>query len=220
MLLQHGAQLGRDALWQLDRHAGSDSDDVHMFDGPELGQQPVDVGIAQGEGIAAGQKDIPDFGVGGNVSDCLAQFLLAHHEVGLAHHALAQTIAAVDGALTRHTESHPVLVVVDQVLDGRVGHFLQWIFHAYEVRFQFAGQRDDLPAHRARRIIRIHQRCVVGRDGPLENAFGAFNAGLFVGRRIQPRPQRIRTANSMAHVPTPVGPLVGGWLQQGVGRDH
>ena len=181
--------------------------DLDVRDRAQLAEQPRELAVREHERVAAGQQHVAD---GGRARRCrrgLAQVVLAHHEVRVADHALAEAVAAVDGALGRDAEGHLVRVVVDEVLDRAVADLVERVRDADDVGRGLVGERDDLPADGAGRVERVHQARVVRRDGPAEDALGRGDAGALLGRRLDVAGERAGVVDAVAHLPAPVGPL-------------
>ena len=60
MLAQHAAQLARDALGQHGGHFRPHADELHVRDGPQLPEQPIQPLFAEQERVAAGQEHVAD----------------------------------------------------------------------------------------------------------------------------------------------------------------
>ena len=165
-----------DAVRQLHRHPRAEPDDLNVRNRTQAAQQPVQVFFIKGERVAAGQEHVADLGVGSEVVEGVLEFAFFHEERRVADHAFAKAVAAVDGALRRHTKRHAVAVVVDQVFDGRVRLFLQRIGHADDVGRHLAHPRDDLPPDRAVGVVRVHQRGIVWGDIPPKYIFGRLDS--------------------------------------------
>ena len=137
----------------------------------------------------------------------VAQLVLAHHKVRVAHHPLAEAVAAVDGALGRDAEGDLVRVVVDEVLDRAVTDFVERIDHAHDVGFDLGELGHELAPDRVPDLDGVHQARGVGRERPLEEASGGLDCrALAIGGRDVAL-QRLDVADARAHLPAPVGPL-------------
>ena len=127
MALEHLAQRVGDAVRKRHGEPGSQAYDLDVRDLTQTTDQPVEAVVCIDEGVAAGEKDIADFRGAGDPVECLAEFAFLHGPFGLAHHALAQTEAAVERALVVDAERNAVGIDPNDVLDGRVGDFVQRI---------------------------------------------------------------------------------------------
>jgi hypothetical protein len=94
-LAQYPDQFRGDTLGKNSRNLGSQTYDLHMGDGSQLAKKPVDLFIAQGQRITAGDEDVADCR---RVADILhTQFPPGSMPGSLfpAHQAGTGTIAAV-----------------------------------------------------------------------------------------------------------------------------
>ncbi len=131
MLFQHRAELGRDPLRQENRDARADADELDVRDGPQTGEDLVELVVREEQGIAAGKQDVADLGVLFEIFESRLplgfQMLLAD----TGNDSRARAVAAVGGAAVGHEEQHPVRIAMDQsghghvgILAAGIGHFL------------------------------------------------------------------------------------------------
>jgi len=164
VLLEHSAELGRDALGHHHGSAGAETDDLHVGDGPQALEDRFQVVVGQHEGIAAADEDIPHLGMGGNVVDGLLDVLLGHVDIGVAHEAAPRAVAAVHAADVGDQQQHPVRVAVGEARHRAVHILVEGIRQIGGIIVQFRQAGHGLHAHGAVGILPIHQRRVVGRD--------------------------------------------------------
>src|SRR5438270_3048100 len=99
---QQRAKLGRDALRQENRDAGADAEKLNVRDGAETFQDPFKFIVAENQSVAAGKKNVADFGVLFEIAEGLlevgVQLLFAH----AADDAASRAITAVARATIGH----------------------------------------------------------------------------------------------------------------------
>ena len=66
VFLEHPAELRGHALWQHAGHLGPETDDLHMGDFTEAGEDPVQFFIAQGQGDGLTGSSLRQFTVSGD----------------------------------------------------------------------------------------------------------------------------------------------------------
>ena len=203
---QQVAQIVRHAERERHRQPRTEPDDLDVWDRAEFAEQPAEVGLVEDERVAAGQQHVTDLGVRREVVDGLLQFVLPHHEVGVADHPLAEAVAAVDRALGRDAEGHAVAVVMDEIFHRRVPDLVQRVHDADDVGRHLAHPRDDLPPDGTVGIVGVHQARVVRRDVPAEHVGRGLDGGEFVGGGVDVLPERFLVVDAVAHLPAPVGP--------------
>ena len=92
---QHRAEFGRDALRQEDGDARADAEKFNVRTRAQLGEQMLQLVIAQEQGVAAAEEDVADFGMRGDVGDLLVELGMEVVAGGVADEARAGAIAAI-----------------------------------------------------------------------------------------------------------------------------
>jgi hypothetical protein len=114
------------SLRQDYRNPAADPDDLHVRNVAEPTEQMVQFRIGQHERIAAGEDDIADFRVRGNIVKCGIPVRLCTGE-RLTQPPLAHAEAAIDSTLVRDEPDHPVGVAVDQTRHRGEALFVKWV---------------------------------------------------------------------------------------------
>ena len=132
MLLEHLAQLGRDALGKEHGDARADADELHMRDGAETAQQVVELAVAEQERVAAGEQHVADFGMGLDVTQALLVFGMEIVVLRVRNQPAPGAIAAIGGATVGDQKQHAVRITMHEarhrrvfVLPQRVEHLLR-----------------------------------------------------------------------------------------------
>ncbi len=137
------------------------------------------------------------------------QLALLHRPLGLADHALAQAVAAVERALVVHAEGDAIAVHAHHVLHRRVRHLVERIGEAGRI-FEFGEARHHLAADRALRIGRVHQRRVVRRDHEAEAFRQCVDRAALVVAGRHECGERGGAGDAVLHLPGPVAPVAFG----------
>src|SRR4029077_6034071 len=99
---QHCTQLGRDSLWQENRHPRTDAEKFDVLDSAQPRQQIFEPVIAKNQSVATTQKHVTYFSVSFKITKRLleigVQFLFANP----ANHSTPGAIAAVTRTTIRH----------------------------------------------------------------------------------------------------------------------
>jgi hypothetical protein len=210
VLLQHAAQLGGDALRQEDRHAAADADELDVLDRPQAGEQRVELGIGEEQGITAGEQHIAHLGVTFQVAEggleFGVQFLLAH----AGDDAAARAVAAVARTAVRHEEEHAVRVAMHEARHGHVAVLAAGIAHLIGIFPGFLDARDDLPADRAAGIGGVHQVEIMRGDRHRQLVAGEQHAGAFLVGEREMLLQLLQRRDPVSELPGGVVPVGGG----------
>ena len=99
--VQNPAQARVYPLGQDHRDPGADADDLDMRDATKAGQDPVQAGVTQGQGIAAGKEHLADLGVEAQIGEGLFLLCLIFYGDSPGPEALPETVSAVYGATVR-----------------------------------------------------------------------------------------------------------------------
>jgi len=118
---KHAREVAGDAHWQHRRHFGTDADELYVRYGPQARQQPIQLVVSEGEGIAPRDQHVAHFLVLGEVferplPDRRAEVVLA----GLTDHARAGAVTAIGGAERRRQQQNTVRVTMHQAGHRRV----------------------------------------------------------------------------------------------------
>ena len=177
-----------------------------MRDRAQLGEQPVELVVGEDERVAAGEQHVADLGRGADPGERDFELALLHGPVLVADHALPQAEAAVERALVVHAEGDAVGVDADHVLHRRVGDLVERVGEAGRV-VELGRPRHHLPADRTRRVVRVHQRRVVGRDHEAEALGERVDRPPLVRGRLDVALEVLGAPDAVLHLPDPVAPL-------------
>ena len=179
------------ALRQGHGHPGAEADQVQVLDGGELPEVALQDVVGVHEGVPAGNQDVVDLLVFRHIGHGLV-YPLVQLRVGEAHHPLAETVAAVHGALVGGQEQGRLGVLVLQTLDFGVVRLAAGVRFASGVQLRQGG--DAHPADGALRVLGVHQGQVIGWDQhgiPLDHpgvAGGLLRRPSQDGRQVLRRP--------------------------------
>src|SRR5204863_2575334 len=113
-------------LGQRDRDARADADDIDVRNPRQAVEEELQLGGRQGQRVAAGDNDVADFGVGGDIVDHAAVVAADGVPPATDHGgALARAEAAVHGADVGGDDQGPVWITMGQAGDGRVLVFFE-----------------------------------------------------------------------------------------------
>ncbi len=224
VLVQHVAELGRDAHGQKDGHARADADDLDVGDGPQAAEDHVQQFGGQHHRVAAGEEHVADLRRALDVVDLGVKLGPAEGLGRVANDAAAGAVAAVAGALGGDEHQHPVGVAVDEARHGGVLVLGQAVFHHRLEGHHLAVGGDDLLADGAVGVVGVDEAGEVGGDVDAEKPLGRKGALLGVGQ-VDDTGQFVGRVKAVGHLPAPVHPLrvghvgpVGGAGVDGVGQ--
>ena len=156
-----------------------------MRQGAEAGEDFAELVVGEKERVTAGEEDVADFSVRGEVFvdrlEVGLEFLLAHS----ADHAAARAVAAVAGASVGDEEEDAVGITVYESGHGHVRVLAAGVGHFAGGDDGFAGARDDLAADRAVGVVRLDEVEVVRRDGEGQLVAGEEEPFTFVGGQAE-----------------------------------
>ena len=127
ILLEHIAQLRRNALRADDGGAGAETDDLYVRDRAQALDDVLQIVIGDHQAVAAGEEDVADLGMRGDVIDALVDLRHRHLAVILAGKAAARAVTTVHGALVGDEQQHAVGIAVRQTGGGGVGVLVQGV---------------------------------------------------------------------------------------------
>ena len=182
---QERSQRGGHAHRAGHRDAGAEADHLYRRDRRDLGEQLLEPGVGEQEGVAARDQHVAHLGVLAQVGDGLAQGRAIELALTAAGEPAPRAVAAVDRAAIGGQEQHAVGIPMH---DGRrrAGQvLLQRVRELPGPDQRLVGQRDGLPSNRAERVPPIDQREVVGRDAESEDLRRGGDALAFVGTERQ-----------------------------------
>lgn len=182
VFLQHAAKLGRDALGDENGYAGADADEFDVWDGAQTGEERVELGIGEEQGIATGEEHVTHLGVAFQITEngieFRVQLLLSH----TGNHATACAVAAVAGAAVGDEEEHAVWIAMHQAWHGHVAVFAAGIGHFIGIVPGFFYAWDDLTADGALRVVGVDEVEIMRCDGHRQFAAGEQDAcAFFIG---------------------------------------
>lgn len=104
VFLQHGAELGGDSLWEENGDAGADTDVLDMGNGVQSGEDFLESGIREEQGVTAGDEDIADLWCFFQILECSFPLCLEFLVGGTGDDSAAGAVAAVGGAAVSNEE--------------------------------------------------------------------------------------------------------------------
>ena len=124
--------------------------------------------------------------------------------------AAARAITAVGGAAVGDQEEHAIRVAVDDTRDRHRALFADRVLGFTRSNVGFLDARDDLPAHRAVRVLRVDEVEEMRRDRKRELMGGKKAPFPLLLRQLQHLFQLGQRRDAVAQLPMPVVPLRGG----------
>ena len=212
---EHAHELRCDALGQDGGDLGADADHLHMADGAQALQDPLQALVAQGERVAAGDQHVADLRVAGDVVEGGLQALRLGRQRAVPHDARARAVAAVGGAVAGHQQEHAVGIAVHHALDRALVILPEGIVGLAGALAEFINRRDHRAADGLLGIQRIDEAHVVRGHGEGQQAAAEFQRLLLVDREADHLAQEIQRLDAVTQLPLPVAPLLVG----GVGKE-
>jgi hypothetical protein len=198
----------RDALRQHGGHLCADAEQFDMRDFLQARQQPLQAVVGQGQRIAAGEQNVADVRIRGDIGQRSFPFGRVDEALMLAaENARAGAVTAVGGAEIRHQEKNAVRIAVHDAGHGRIRVLTQRVlFLAFRVQ-AFVDDRNNRTAQRGRRILRIEQARVIGGDGHGEVSRRVHHGLAFVVGQVDEGVEGVHVTNGVLKLPVPVVPL-------------
>ena len=143
MVLFHDvAEFGRDALWQRPGNSRADPDEFQVGNRSKRFQHPFEQMVREQERIASRENYIPHLRVLAEVLNGSVQVTL-FQESRFPHQSLPGAKPAIDRALIRHHEQHPIRIAVNEVRHRTHEIFFKGIVVGRDI-VQLCCIRDDL----------------------------------------------------------------------------
>ena len=165
VLLQQRAHILVDALRQKDRNTRAEADDLDVRDGAKAGQDLLEIGQRQRQRIAAGDDNVADLGMVGDVLNHHLDAALTCRPVLVDPFPLARAVTAVKRAIRRDEKEAAVWIAMNDSGDRRVAFFVQRVPRQFAGIEQLFDRRHRLQAQRIVRIVEVDETEVVGGDG-------------------------------------------------------
>ena len=206
ILAQHRDQLVVDAHRHENGNAAADADNLHVLNGAQLAQRPIERLRRKRQRIAARDQHVTHRFRARNIRDHILELLAVEILVRVADDSAAGTVAAVACALCRHQHQDPVRIAMDQTRHRRMVVFAQRIGHHIIGLLQLGRGGDDLPPDWTIGIVAVHQCGEVGSNIETETVGGGYTCNL-VGSEIDDLLKLFQSVQPMAHLPAPVVPF-------------
>ena len=117
-------------------------------------------------------------------------------------------VSTIHTALVRDQEQDTVGVPVREPFVGRIDRLVDGVGHLILCDMQFVRRRYALLPHGTIRIVRIHERGVVRRDGHPEILRRVGDLPLLLIGKVDNLAQRLDFRDPVPDLPLPVGPLL------------
>ncbi len=188
------------------RHAGVEAQHLHMRDRAERRGDGGESPGREGEGIAAGQHDLPDVLAGRDVGVGVGEFRLAQRAVAVGAHPLAaEAEAAIDRADVERLQQHPVGIAVDEAGEGAVGVVADRVGALVRGRLDLFGAGNELAGDGVGRVGRVDQLGHVGGERDRVAGGDAFEGGqIFRGQKPGFRQGTNAFQRALLPLPSPV----------------
>ena len=207
-LPQHRAQLGRDALREEEWDARADAEELDVLDGPQPGEEILELLVAEEQRVAAGEEHVADFRVRGDVINLPVKLRVEVIAAGVAHEPRARAIAAVGGAAVRDEEQHAVGVAMDEPGHRRVRVFAAGVGHFPRRGVRLLQAGNHLPADGTVLVLGVNEVEEVRRDGHRQLGAAEDGSGAFRGREGgEELLELLDGRDAMLELPLPVVPL-------------
>ena len=210
VLLEHGAELGGDALRADDRHARADAHDLDVIDGAHAGEDLLELVVGEHQRVAAADQHVAHLGRALDVLDGVVDLVLGDEVLGAADQAAPGAVAAVHRAHLGDHEQHAVGVAVRDARRRRVEVLGDGVLQVLGAHDELGRRGHALHAHRAVRVVGVHERGVVGRDRHAELAHAGLEVGALLGGQVEHLLEVGDRGQPVGELPAIVVPLLGG----------
>ncbi len=204
---EHRGERAVDPHRVHDRRPRRDPEDLDVGDRAEGGEDLLESLVREDERVPARDDDVADLRVGPHVGDRLGDLVPPEPRLLPQGDPPARAVPAVDRAAVHREEERPVPVPVDERAHGAAGVLAEGIPEVPRGVLHLRRGRDALHPDGAGRVLRVHERGVVGRH--------RHAGGLL--RERQPLPLLVREPRDPLEVrgrpervpvlPAPVAPL-------------
>jgi hypothetical protein len=124
---KHADKLWSNALGQNRRHLRPDAHYLDMGDIAQVCKYPVQPLITHCKGIAAGNEDVPDLGIGPDIIEGLLKPGPRGMKRAVTYYTGSCAISAIGGTEVQGEQKHPVRISVYEPGDGALMFLVQWI---------------------------------------------------------------------------------------------
>ena len=210
ILLQHVAQLGRDALRAHDGSAGTQANDLDVRNLPQLRDDILKSLIAHHQSVTAREQDVTH---GGRVADILESLLDAIDAalvVGLTGKAATGAVTAVHRAHVGDQEQHAIGITVCQAGRGRILILMQGVEQIGSDLMCLKAGGDALAAHGIVRIIGIDEAQIIRSDSHTQGLQGLLDTFFLLSSKAYILLEFLKGLDAVFHLPFPVIPLLVG----------
>ena len=185
------------------------TDDLYVRDGAQALDDVLQTVIGDHQAVAAGEEDVADLGMRGDVVDALVDLRHRHLAVVLAGKAAARAVTAVHGALVGDKQQHAVGIAVRQTGGRGVGVLVQRVGVQSVGVLQLLGAVGSaMLADGIERIVQVDQGQIVGGDGHAQLAERLGNTGLLIGGQVHVLLQILHRLSAVGDLPMPVVPQI------------
>jgi hypothetical protein len=174
-------------LWQDGRHFGADSQDLHVGNLSQSGEKPIDPLVGQDKRVAARNQHVAYSGLGRDIS--YRFFPLPGVEgilsAGLAHHARARAVAAIDGASPRNQKQDPIRIAMHKPRNGHIAILIERVLRLFRASNVFRFDHDERFAKRLVGGIGVQQTCIIRRNSNRKHFAMACERSSLTARKPQ-----------------------------------
>ena len=157
VFLQHVDQILRDPLRHDHRYSGTNADDLHVRNFPELLNDVFQRLVRHQQRVAAREQHVANHRRVSDVFNGLVDVVHRRLLVLRPRETAAGTVATVHGAHVRDQEQHTVRIAVGQPRRRRIRVLMKRVIHVRGTLMGLVNRRYCLHPHRTPRIILIHQ---------------------------------------------------------------
>jgi hypothetical protein len=210
ILLQHVAQSGSDTHGHNDGGTGAQTDDLHVRNGAQLGNDVLQRLVGDHQAVAAGQQHVTHLGMSGDVLDALVDLSQGDLAVMLTGETAAGAVTAVHGALVSDQQQDAVGITVGQAGTRRVGVLMQGVGILVIGELQLVAGGDRLLTDGIVGIVQIDQGQIVRGDSHAQLAQRGGNALFLFGSQLDVLFQLIQRLDPVFDLPMPIVPFSAG----------
>lgn len=217
VLFEHCAKLRGDPLRHDNRGSAAETDDFNMGHLAQLADDVFKLFIALHECVAAGKKNIANFGMIADIVETFLDLAIGNGGIMLPRKPAAGAVTAVHGALVGDKEQNPVRITMSQTGHGGIRVLMKGVKLVLGSLIKLCRGRNALTTNGIIGIVRVDEGEIIGSDRHAERAEAFRNALFFLGSQGDVFFEIFKSFDAVCNLPMPIVPkLIGNIGEQTV----
>ena len=217
VLFEHGAKLRGDPLRHDNRGSAAETDDFNMRHLAQLADDVFKLFIALHECVAAGKKNIANFGMIADIVETFLDLAIGNGGIMLPRKPAAGAVTAVHGALVGDKEQDPVRITMSQTGHGGIRVLMKGVKLVLGSLIKLCRGRNALTTNGIIGIVRVDEGEIIGSDRHAERAEAFRNTLFLLGSQGDVFFEIFKSFDAVCNLPMPIVPkLIGNIGEQTV----